>query len=214
MVRDNAREFFSTRFEKPALSVLSRLGLSPNAITLSGLLTAGVSAYLLSEGWLLAGGVVYWLSGIMDLLDGALARATGRETRWGALLDSLTDRVSESVVLLGILLFYLDDGPQIGAAVVFAALAASFMVSYVRARAEGLGIECKVGVATRPERVVLLGVGLITGQWWKPAVLVVLVVVTALSAFTAGQRALHVYRRLDESEAGAPGSTGNPPEDR
>ena len=108
------------------------------------------------------------------------------------------DRVSEAVVLLGLLWFYLDDGEQLGAMLVYASIAGSMLVSYVRARAEGLGIECKGGLMQRPERVASLGVGIIVGQWWEPAVLIVLGVIAALTAFTTVQRIVEAARGADE----------------
>ncbi len=144
-------------------------------------------------------------SGAFDLLDGAVARATGRVTRFGALLDSVVDRVSEAAILLGLLVFYLSRPPSfdsdLGASLVFIALAGSVMVSYVRARAEGLGVECNLGVMTRPERVVTLGVGLVVGQWWLPAASVALGAIAALTIVTTVQRVAHVRRVLGERDS-------------
>jgi CDP-diacylglycerol--glycerol-3-phosphate 3-phosphatidyltransferase len=194
----------STYLQEPAAALLTRLGVSPNAITLSGLLVAGAGAYLLSAGQLALGGAVLLASGVFDLLDGAVARATGRVTRFGALLDSVVDRVSEAAILLGLLVFYLGRPPSfdsdLGASLVFVALAGSVMVSYIRARAEGLGVECKLGVMTRPERVVTLGVGLVVGQWWLPAVSVALGAIAALTIVTSVQRVTHVRRVLGQRE--------------
>ena len=204
MGRAIARKFVSTYLQGPAATLLTRLDVSPNAITLSGLLVAGAGAYLLSVGQLALGGAVLLLSGAFDLLDGAVARATGRVTRFGALLDSVVDRVSEAAILLGLLVFYLGRplsfGSDLGAALVFIALAGSVMVSYIRARAEGLGVECNMGVMTRPERVVTLGVGLVIGQWWLPAVSVALGAIAALTMVTSLQRVVHVRRVLGNRE--------------
>lgn len=203
MDRATARTFLSTHAEAPAARLLAGLGVTPNALTLSGLAVAGAAAYLVAQGYLAAGGAVVLLSGLFDLLDGALARATGRVSRFGALLDSVVDRVSEAVVLLGLLVHYLDEPSRPGVALVYVALAASIMVSYVRARAEGLGVECKVGLLTRPERVVALGGGLIVGWWWPGTIIVVLALIAALSIITTMQRVLEVRRALSrEGEAG------------
>ena len=197
MSRIAARRVISSYVEVPVATLLARLGLSPNSITLAGVLVAGASAYLLSAGYLWAGGVVLLASGVFDLFDGALARVTNRGSRFGALLDSVSDRVSEVAVLLGLLVFYLGrDDSTLGAVLVYAALAGSLMVSYLRARAEGLGIECKVGVMTRPERVAALGFGLIIGHWWVTAILVVLGVIAALTIFTSVQRLFHARGAL------------------
>ena len=196
MSRIAARRVISSYVEVPVAKLLARMGLSPNSITLAGLLVAGASAYLLSTGYLWAGGVVLLASGVFDLFDGALARVANRVSRFGALLDSVADRVSEVAVLLGLLVFYLARDSTEGAVLVYAALAGSLMVSYLRARAEGLGIECKVGVMTRPERVAAMGFGLIIGHWWVTAILVVLGVIAALTIFTSIQRLLHARGAL------------------
>ena len=196
MNRAAARRALSSYVETPVATFLANLGLSPNAVTLAGLLVAGGAAYLLSIGQLWAGGIVLLASGVFDLFDGALARATGRESKFGALLDSVTDRVSEVVVLLGLLVFYLNRDSTEGVVLVYVALAGSIMVSYLRARSEGLGIECKVGVMTRPERVAALGLGVIVGHWWVTAVLVVLGTIAALTIFTSVQRLFHASKNL------------------
>ena len=180
--------------------LLARLGLSPNAVTLLGLLASGASAYLLSVGHLWPGGVVLLASGVFDLFDGALARETGRASRFGALLDSVVDRVSETVVLLGLLIFYIDRSSTEGTVLVYLALAGSIMVSYLRARAEGLGIECEVGIMTRPERVAVLGAGLIVGQWWLTGVLVALGVIAGLTLLTSAQRLIQTWSALKGQE--------------
>ena len=196
MNRAAARRVLSSYVEIPVAAFLARLGFSPNAVTLAGLLVAGGAAYLLSTGQLWAGGIVLLASGVFDLFDGALARATGRESKFGALLDSVTDRVSEVVVLLGLLVFYLNRSSTEGVVLVYVALAGSIMVSYLRARSEGLGIECRVGIMTRPERVAALGVGVIVGYWWVTAVLIVLGTIAALTIFTSVQRLFHASRNL------------------
>ena len=203
MNRASARRLLASYFEAPAARLLARLGLSPNAVTAMGLVLAAVSAYLLSAGYLTAGGAVLLLSGVFDLLDGALARATGRTTTFGAFLDSTVDRVSEIVVLLGLLVYYLDLGSTSGAVLVYVALSGSIMVSYVRARAEGLGLESSVGLMTRPERIAALGAGLIAGQWWSDGVLVALGVIAVLASLTSVQRVLHVRVALAKQAGGA-----------
>ena len=143
MNRATARRVLTSYLEQPVTGLLARLGVSPNGLTLLGLVVAGASAYLLSVGLLWAGGIVLLASGVFDLFDGALARATGRASRFGALLDSVVDRVSEMVVLLGLLILYIQSSSAEGLVLVYLALAGSVLVSYLRARAEGLGIECR-----------------------------------------------------------------------
>lgn len=200
MGRILAEKVLSSYVRAPAATVLARLGLTPNAVTVLGLLGAGAGAYLLSTERLWAGGVVVLASGLFDLFDGALARATGRTSRFGALLDSVVDRVSEAVILLGLLIFYYQRSSPEGTVLVYLAFVGSVMVSYLRARAEGLGIDCKVGVMTRPPRVVALGTGLIVGHWWLTAVTIVLAVIAGLSFLTSLQRLLYSRDVLKSEE--------------
>ena len=200
MNRASIRQAINAYVELPVARGLARLGVSPNAVTFAGLAGAGVSAYLISEGIFWAGGVVMLLAGILDLFDGALARATGQDSDFGALLDSVIDRVSEIVVLLGLLLFYARNGSVEGSVLVYLAAGGSVMVSYLRARSEGLGIECKVGIMTRPERVAALGFGLIIGHWLPNVVLAVLGAIAALTILTTAQRLFHTWRSLKRAD--------------
>lgn len=169
---------------------------------------------MLASGWVFAvgsvrlGGLLLLLSGLCDALDGKMARASGRATAFGAFYDSTLDRVGESALFLGIALFFVSGGvPEelapAGAAAAIAALATGLLVSYTRARAEGLGLECKVGVVQRAERVVGLGApSLIFGPGPQGLLLLALVgSLAVLSAVTVVQRVMHVYR-LTRSEAG------------
>lgn len=187
----------SSYVERPVAGALAKMGVSPNMVTFAGLIGAGISAWLISEGMLWIGGIVMLFAGVLDLFDGALARSTGRESAFGALLDSVVDRVSEIVVLLGLLIYYARDDSLEGTVLVYLAVGGSVMVSYLRARSEGLGIDCKVGIMTRPERVVALGFGLIVGHWVPIVVLVVLGVIAGLTIFTTVQRLLHTGRSLN-----------------
>ena len=178
--------------------VFVKLGFSPSGLTVIGVLVACVAAALIARGMLAAGGVVVLVAGVFDLFDGAVARMTNRATKFGALFDSVMDRVSEAVVLLGLLWFYLEDGEQLGAVLVYVSIVGSTMVSYVRARAEGLGIECKGGLMQRPERVASLGIGIIVGQWWEPAVLIVLGLIAVLTVVTTVQRVVEAARGAED----------------
>jgi len=132
-----------------------------------------------------------WLSlfaGSLDMLDGALARATNQASRFGALLDSTLDRYSELVLLGGLVLWSASRNALDELLLAFAALGGSLMVSYVKARAEGLGFSCEVGILTRPERVIILGLGLLTGL-----VLPALAIIAVLANVTAVQRLIHVW---------------------
>lgn len=198
MNRASAREMISSYIERPVVGALAKMGVSPNMVTFAGLVGAGISAWLISEGMLWVGGIVMLLAGALDMFDGALARSTGQDSPFGALLDSVVDRVSEIVVLLGLLLYYAQADSLLGVTLAYLAVGGSVMVSYLRARSEGLGIDCKVGVMTRPERVVALGFGLIVGHWLPLALLITLGVIAALTILTTAQRLFHTGRSLSE----------------
>ena len=200
MNRATAREMVAAYLERPVAGALAKMGVSPNMVTFAGLAGAGISAWLISEGMLWVGGVAMLLAGVLDLFDGALARSTGQDSAFGALLDSVVDRVSEIVVLLGLLLHYARNDSLEGTVLVYLAVGGSVMVSYLRARSEGLGIDCKVGIMTRPERVAALGIGLIVGQWVPVVVLVVLGVIAGLTILTTAQRLIHTGRSLNAGE--------------
>ena len=135
------------------------------------------------------------LSGVFDLLDGALARVSGRSTRFGALLDSTLDRFSEAALFLGLLAYYAGQGSLQEMVLIGAALVGSVMTSYVRARAEGLGLRCEIVLFTRPERDIMLAIGLIFDQ-----MLVVLWIIAVLSNLTAWQRLFYVWRQLRKEQ--------------
>lgn len=196
MNRADLRGLLSSRVERPIARLLAAAGLSPNAITLLGMLGAVAAGLLASQGLLLAAGAVTLAAGILDLFDGSVARLTGRKSKFGALLDSTADRVSEAAVLIGLAVHYAEEGSLLGVALSCAAMAGSMMVSYVRARAGGLRVDCEVGVFTRPERVAAMGAGLIAGQWLGVVLLVILGATAVLTAVTTVQRVLHVRREL------------------
>lgn len=173
----------------------ARAPISPNMITTIGLLFAVLVAILAAAGWLLAAGIVLALSSITDIADGALARARNECTEYGAFFDSLLDRIAEAVIGVGIVVYYVHHGHAMeGAVLTYLATCGALMVSYARARAEGLNIECSVGFMARPERVVVTVAGLVLsaplGLWILTAALWVLIVTTF---FTTAQRLWHVY---------------------
>ena len=174
---------------QPLALFLARAGIQANWLTYTGfVLNLGVAA-LVIEGWLSLAGVVFLLVNALDFLDGAVARAAGTAGRYGAFLDSVLDRYSEAVVFVGLLIWFarLGDTPALTATAL--ALIGSFMVSYCRARAEGLGLDCEVGLLQRPERIVILGLGMIAPDYLLTPVLILLAVLTNL---TAAQRMHHV----------------------
>ena len=198
-MRERFRALLARGVEGPLVSALARMGVGPNALTLTGLLLSALSALLAGLGLLTAGGLVFLLAGALDMLDGSLARRTGRATPLGAFLDSTLDRLGEALFLVGLGVFgaLRYSGPALVwfTALLVSALALGQMVSYIRARGESLGVEARLGVMTRPERVVVLGVGTAVG-YPLPA----LAVVALLSAVTSLQRWLHVARSLRRAD--------------
>jgi CDP-diacylglycerol--glycerol-3-phosphate 3-phosphatidyltransferase len=167
----------------------NRLGVTPDAVTLLGLLGTTLGAVLLTLGYIPAGGWVILLSGAADGIDGTMARLRGKTTRFGAFLDSTTDRFEELFVFGGLAIFFALGSNPLGVAAAFAAAIGSVMVSYEKARAESLGFECKVGLLTRMERYMVLCPLLILNlPFWGA------VAVAVLGTFTALQRIWHVYR--------------------
>jgi len=197
--RDEFRGAVLRYLEMPGAKLFRALKFTPNGITILGFLITVVSAYLVGAGWLLAGGIVFLVGGSLDLLDGGLARLTGKASPFGALLDSVFDRLSEAALFVGIAVYALrddisEDRQIFFITVLLLALIFSQGVSYLRARGEGLGVFTKAGLMTRPERVVLLGVGLIIGQieW-------VLLAIAVVSCFTLFQRMFTIRDMLDKT---------------
>jgi len=178
----------------PLARVLARLGVQPNLLSMIGFLMAAAAGAVVAAGHVSLGGWLWLLSGPFDALDGALARTAGRESKFGAFLDSFMDRYSEACVLFGILCWSTFNGRPIVVLLCFLTLVGSFMVSYARSRAGALRISCRVGLFTRLERFIVLTLALLTGQ-----LLIGLAVLAFLTNFTALQRMFHVYRQsLDE----------------
>jgi CDP-diacylglycerol--glycerol-3-phosphate 3-phosphatidyltransferase len=174
---------------------LSNLGVTPNALTLIGFLAMCGIGVVLATGNLALGGALIIAAAFFDALDGSLARLTNRVTKFGAFLDSTTDRFAEGVLFLGILHSFLQRGMTFVVYLVFFALLGSLMVSYTRARAEGIGVECKEGMLTRFERIALLVIGLlITPLFGDAPILIVLGFLAIFTNVTAVQRMWLVYR--------------------
>jgi len=171
----------ASRITGPTLRVLSRTGVKPDVLTFVGLAINIGAACLIAIHQFLAAGILILLAGLFDLLDGALARFIRQNTKFGAILDSVADRISEAAIFLGLLIWYMSTASDLEIVLIFAALIGSFLVSYIRARAEGLMLECKVGLFTRAERVIVLALGLILNQVFIALwILVVFVYVTVL----------------------------------
>ena len=145
----------------PLARIIVSLGITANMVTMFGLLVNLVAAYCLASKWLVVAGVLILFGASFDMIDGAVARARTSTNSSGALLDSVIDRYSEAVIFLGALIYFHHLQNFIGVVLVFAAVIGSILVSYVRAKAEGLQIECKVGLMQRPERIILLALGVL-----------------------------------------------------
>ncbi len=174
--------------------------LTPNAISMMGLLGNLIAAILVTQELFFLAGIAFVLGSVMDTLDGRYSRMSGKGTLFGAFLDSTLDRIEEGIVLAAVAGYFAAQGDDFAAAMCVVAVLGSLMVSYTRARAEALGVECKVGLATRPVRVVILSIGLIFAkgagigdfELLAPAVYVI----AALTIFTTFQRVWHVRNEL------------------
>ena len=189
------RESIAYYFTQPVVRLLAKTPITPNAITWFGLLVAVGAAVLISTSHLFAAGFVVLVGGFFDIIDGALARNTNRTSRFGAVLDSTLDRLAEAAVLIGILALYAREQSVIGVLVVGFAWLGSLLVSYIRARAEALGLECQVGLFTRAERVVVLALGLLLNQVVDNALIIALAIIVVFSFITVGQRLFYVWRQ-------------------
>ncbi len=188
-LRTRARGWATRYFSGPIARTLVALHISANMITVAGFVVAAIAAYVISEGGFVVGGVVMLVGAIMDMFDGTVARLTDSASKFGAFLDSVLDRFGEAVVLFGLLVFYVRDGHELGAFLAFGTVVLSIMVSYSRARAEGLDVPGDVGFMGRPERIVVMGVGLLT-QLPEYAMGIIMVA----SVITIAQRTVHVRR--------------------
>jgi len=174
--------------------------LTPNAISVTGLIGNLIAAALVLHHDFLLAGVAFILGSLCDMFDGRYSRMSGKGTPFGAFLDSTLDRVEEGVVLAAVAAWFAQEGNEFAVGATVIAVVGSYMVSYTRARAEALGVECKVGIASRAVRVVILSAGLVFANGelipdldlLEPAIYVM----AALTVFTALQRVLHVRRQL------------------
>jgi CDP-diacylglycerol--glycerol-3-phosphate 3-phosphatidyltransferase len=189
MVSNLARAW-SARFIEPLARFLGSLGLTPNAVTVLGLFLTLAVAGVLASGRLVLAGVLLIVTLAFDAVDGTLARLTGQISRFGAFLDSTLDRWAEVVLFTAIIWVFLQADNQLGVILASVALSMSLLVSYTRARAEGIGLQCKEGLLTRFERLGILIAGLIVGQViWAVALIAVLAGVTAIQRIVVTWRA-------------------------
>lgn len=185
------RRNLAYRITSPIVGMLSRSGITPNVLTLMNLALNIVAAYVIATGHFLVGGVLILVSGLFDLLDGAVARFAKQTTKFGAVLDSTVDRISEAATLSGLLIWYLpQEGATPGIVLILAVLVGSFLVSYIRARAEGLDWQCQVGLFTRAERVIVLAIGLLVNQ-----VFIALCILAVFVFVTVVQRLVYLRKQ-------------------
>jgi CDP-diacylglycerol--glycerol-3-phosphate 3-phosphatidyltransferase len=188
-----ARKIAARYLTQSVARLLAKTPVTPNVLSWFGFLVRGGAAALVITGHLFAAGLVVLVAGFFDLLDGALARSANRITLFGAVLDATLDRLAEAVLLLGILWLFAREQSTVGIMVVGLALIGSLLVSYIRARAESIGLECQVGLFTRAERVVVLALGLLLSQI-DYALIIALAVIVVFSFVTVGQRLVYVWQ--------------------
>jgi CDP-diacylglycerol--glycerol-3-phosphate 3-phosphatidyltransferase len=198
--RTPAEAWSQSEIREQARNKLIESRLTPNAISLTGFVGNVIAAVLVTQRYFFLAGIAFILGSVMDTLDGRYSRMSGKGTAFGAFLDSTLDRVEEGIVLAAVGAYFSSRGNDIAVAAVVVAVLMSLMVSYTRARAEALGVECKVGIATRPVRVVILSAGLLFAkgaslgdfELLEPAIYTMAV----LTSFTTLQRVAHVRREL------------------
>lgn len=188
MLTEAARKY-SRIFLEPIARFVSWTGVSPNFITLIGFVLMIGVAVVLASGYLFWGGVLIMAAALFDALDGTLARMMGRTSRFGAFLDSTLDRFSEAIIFLGLFIHFTGRDQNLELILIYATVVGSLMVSYARARAEGIGVPLKEGIFTRFERVLLLVIGLVINQ-----LTVALWLLAIFSNITAIQRMYLVWR--------------------
>ena len=206
--RPRARPTSAREYQGLVRDRLIESRLTPNAISLTGFGLCVVAAVLVWQDYYFLGGVAFVVGSVCDTLDGRYSRMSGKGTPFGAFLDSTLDRIEEGVVLTAVAYQFSDRGDSGAVAAVVVAVLASLMVSYTRARAEALGVECKVGLATRPVRVVILSIGLVFAkgaglgdfELLAPSIYVI----AALTIVAVIQRVWHVRNELSSEAAGPP----------
>ena len=205
----NLKQAWTNGARRAVVPVANRLALShvtPNKLTVAGLVLNIASTPLIISGHFIWAAVVMLIASSFDMLDGAVARVSEKVTPFGAFFDSVSDRLAEGIVLGAVGIWYAREGDFVMLAVVFIVTICSFLVSYTRARAEAVGLDCKVGFASRPERVVGLAIGFVFANLWGGIVLnAMLLLLAVLTTMTVVQRVLDVRRQM-ESPGGEPGA--------
>ena len=208
-MRDSLREVFDGKFRKPIDqavkpigAALRRTGLTPDHLTIAGLVVGVGAAFAIGAGYLQLGLLLVMLAALPDLLDGALAKASEAASQRGAFFDSTVDRITDAVLLGGVAWYLASNESAHLTLLPFAIMALSSLISYQRAKAESLGLDAKGGLMERAERVVLLCIGLL----FEPLLVPVLWLMLALTAITAGQRFVKVWRQAQVARSRRPAS--------
>jgi CDP-diacylglycerol--glycerol-3-phosphate 3-phosphatidyltransferase len=189
------RRTSARRITEPLGTALVKSRITPNTLTCIALAISIIAAVAIATKYLLIGGILVLISGLFDILDGAAARLTNKVTRFGALLDSTFDRISDAALFLGLFILYLPSGGTIEMVLIFLALVGSFLTSYIRARAEAIGINCTVGLFTRAERIIILALGLLLNPLYGFSIFIALLLIVVLGFFTVGQRLMYVWKQ-------------------
>lgn len=188
------------------ISPVARSRISPNTLTVVGLLLNLLTAVVIGGGYLFASGMLLLFAGIFDMADGALARVKDAASQFGDFLDATLDRLAEASVGLGLVWHAMARHDDLQVGLVYAFVLGSVMISYARARAEVLDLDCEVGLLARPERIVILAVGLILAQATREAALTITLAVLCVSTYyTVAQRIVHVYRITKGTHEGLKG---------
>jgi phosphatidylinositol phosphate synthase len=214
--RQNGRAATAAELRENVRERLIDSRLTPNSISMTGLALNVAAAVLVTQRLFFLAGIAFIVGSLMDTLDGRYSRMSGKGTLFGAFLDSTLDRIEEGIVLTAVGAYFASRGDELAVAAVVVAVLGSLMVSYTRARAEALGVECKVGLATRPVRVVVLSIGLVfakgAGLGDFELLEASIYVLAALTVFTVIQRIWHVREALTRRERGAADVTATAPE--
>jgi len=179
---------FGHFLDRPLSSITKRIPFNPNTLTVIGFLITVIAALIIPY-YLKLGGLLILFGGMFDMLDGIVARTAGKSTKFGAFLDSVLDRYSDALLFLAVTWYFAQRENYTGALISLGTLVGTFLISYTRARAEGLGESCHIGIMERPERIILLAFGAITG-WILPILWIMLV----LTHITVMQRIFHVWK--------------------
>jgi CDP-diacylglycerol--glycerol-3-phosphate 3-phosphatidyltransferase len=187
-LRNNLKDFIE-KLLNPVIALLNFLKITPNLLTVTGFFINLIASYCIYRRNFIAGAIIILIAGLFDMLDGTLARKMNMKTKFGGFLDSTVDRLSEGILYLGILFFYISTSNKNGIILSYSAMFFSFLISYTRARASGLKIDCETGIFTRPERIIVLILGLLIDQ-----LMITLIIINILSIITVIQRVIKVYK--------------------